>query len=378
MNESARLAALRRYEILDTQAEATFDELTRLAAGILDVPISLVSLVDETRVWVKSGFGLETGTSLDRTTAYCAHTVAQDEMLIVPDLRADERFRDYPLNGPEGGVRFYAGQQLTANGGHNIGTLCVMDTVPRHLSEKQKEALRVLGRQVMSQIELRKSLRELTVMQRKALALESILQRYTSRSIWHRADLSASQGMVTLSDQTQQYACLFMDAVGFTPYAESNSPDLVIAALNDYFDPVVASLHAQGGDIDKFVGDQIFAIFESSAAAIRAAISAKNVIDSVSARRQNLQQPAFAFRMGLNFGSVVRGNIGNAMRSDNTLIGDMVNVAARLQAVCEPGGILAAENMEGAAIGIADCVRRVQLRLRGRKTPVRAVYLAPK
>jgi len=377
INENARLVALRRYEILDTQTESAFEELTRLAAGILNVPVSLVSLVDDARVWIKSGYGLEAGTSLERGTAYCAHTIAQDEMLIVPDLTADDRFNDYPLNGPEAGMRFYAGQQLRTQDGENIGTLCVMDTQPRTINDSQREALRVLGRQVMSQLELRRSLRELTAMNRKALALESILQRYTSKSIWNRADLSASRGVVTLSDHARLYACLFIDAVGFTPYAESNSAENVIATLNDYFDPVVARLHSQGGDIDKFVGDQIFAIFEDPVTAIKAAFEAAAVIRHTSARRYSQNQPIFEFRMGLNFGSVVRGNVGSATRSDNTLIGDMVNVAARLQAVCEPGAILADACMENFTVGIARIVKRAQLKLKGRANAVSAIYLAP-
>lgn len=377
LNENARLAALRRYEILDSEAENAFDELTRLAAGILNVPVSLVSLVDEARVWVKSGHGINAATNLDRPTAYCAHTVAQDDMLVVPDLTADDRFKDYPLNGAEAGMRFYAGQQLRTQDGQNIGTLCVMDRQARFISDAQREALRVLGNQVMSQIELRKSLRELATMNHRALALESILRRYTSKSIWNRADLSASQGLVTLSDHAEHFACIFLDAVGFTPYAESNSPENVVATLNDYFDPIVAQLHSHAGDIDKFVGDQIFAIFENQENAVRAAIAVQHTVRRVSERRIAKNLSTFDFRIGLNFGSVVRGNVGSAVRSDNTLIGDMVNVAARLQAACEPGAILAAAHLEPSIHGIAKVVKRVHLKLKGRTGLVSAIYLAP-
>ncbi len=380
-NEDQRLAALRRYEILDTEAEEIFDELTRLAAAILKTPLSLISIVDESRNWVKSGFGLESGATMDRSTAFCAHAVAQDEMLVVPDLTADERFQDHPLTGPEAGMRFYAGQQLRNSEGLNLGTLCVLDNKPRVFTSEERETLRILGRQVMSQLELRRSLRELTMMNRKALALESILRRYTSRSIWERADVSASRGGVSLKDEVRNHACLFLDVVGFTRYAETHTAEEVVQILNDYFDPIVRRIHDCGGDVDKFVGDQVFAIFDESRAAIRAALSVRECIDAMSRRRRAQGATALEFRMGLNYGPVVRGNVGGDARSDNTLIGDVVNVAARLQAVCEPGRILAAESV-AAAVGEfmeaeARIESRVQLKLKGKADAVPAAYLGP-
>lgn len=377
VNEDQRLAALRRYEILDTDAEEVFDELTRLAAAILKTPLSLISIVDESRNWVKSGFGLDSGATMDRSTALCAHAVAQEDMLVVPDLTADERFQGHPLTGPEAGMRFYAGQQLRNSEGLNLGTLCVLDNKPRNFTPEERETLRILGRQVMSQLELRRSLRELTMMNRKALALESILRRYTSRSIWERADVSASRGGVALKDEVRNHACLFLDVVGFTRYAETHTAEDVVQILNDYFNPIVERIHDCGGDVDKFVGDQVFAIFDSPAAAVRAALGVRECIDELSRRRRVAGASPLEFRMGLNYGPVVRGNVGGDARSDNTLIGDVVNVAARLQAVCEPGRILAAESIVTDAGEIARVESRVQLKLKGKTDPVSAAYLGP-
>ena len=154
-NERERLKALLRYEILDTDSERHFDDLTLLASHICQTPIALVSLVDKDRQWFKARVGLSVSET-SRDVSFCAHAILQPNLFIVPDATEDARFADNPLVTSEPKIRFYAGMPLfTSDGKHALGTLCVIDRVPRELSATQKEEIEALARQVQALLELR-------------------------------------------------------------------------------------------------------------------------------------------------------------------------------------------------------------------------------
>jgi diguanylate cyclase (GGDEF)-like protein len=143
-DEAETLAALRALQILDTPPEAIFDSLVRAASLVCGAPISLVSLIDGERQWFKANLGLS-ASQTPREEAFCAHAVLGHELMEVPDAAADARFADNPLVVGDPGVRFYAGVPLELEGGHRVGTLCVIDRVPRRLSEHQRQVLVELG-----------------------------------------------------------------------------------------------------------------------------------------------------------------------------------------------------------------------------------------
>ncbi|MBI1685684.1 PAS domain-containing protein [Caulobacter hibisci] len=157
--ETRRLAALRRYDILDTPREAAFDEIAALAAEICGTPIAVVNLIDEHRQFFKAEVGLGVReTPLE--TSFCAKAILEDDFLLVPDATQDKRFSGNPLVTDTPGLRFYAGALLKTAEGLPIGTLCVLDTAPKDLSPLQRRTLQVLARQVMNQLDLRLSLQK--------------------------------------------------------------------------------------------------------------------------------------------------------------------------------------------------------------------------
>ena len=153
--EAARLETLRGFGILDTAPEQVFDDLTELASQLCGTPMALVSMVDDERQWFKSRVGIDV-CETSRSASFCAYAITAHDVFVVHDASADPRFADNPMVTGEPHVRFYAGAPLLTAAGHNLGTLCVLDTVPRELTETQVGQLRVLARQVVSQLELRR------------------------------------------------------------------------------------------------------------------------------------------------------------------------------------------------------------------------------
>src|SRR3954470_21908238 len=160
-NEARRLKVLWQYDVLDTVPEEVFDDLTELAARICEAPIALISLIDEDRQWFKSKVGI-TVNETSRDISFCARAIQQDDLFIIPDATKDLRFSNNPLVISDPKIRFYAGAPLITPDGYALGTLCVIDKVPRELRLEQQQALRVLARHVMTQLEVRRHAKDAT------------------------------------------------------------------------------------------------------------------------------------------------------------------------------------------------------------------------
>ena len=156
LNECDRLKDLFEYEVLDTGPENQFDDLTGLASQICEVPIALISLIDESRQWFKSRVGLE-ASETPRDISFCGHAIHGKDILEIPNTLVDDRFKDNPLVTGAPHIRFYAGMPLVTPKGHAIGTLCVIDKIPRRLTDNQKKGMRTLARQIIDLFELKLS-----------------------------------------------------------------------------------------------------------------------------------------------------------------------------------------------------------------------------
>lgn len=157
LDESARIHALRRYDILDTPPDGAFDRITALAAELFDVPIALITLVDEDRIWFKSRYGLEAVSQIPREPGLCASAILQDSPYIVEEARSDPRTLANPLVAGSFGLQFYAASQLRTMENHRLGNLCIIDREPRVFSPKQAGVLSTLAGIVMDEMELRLS-----------------------------------------------------------------------------------------------------------------------------------------------------------------------------------------------------------------------------
>ena len=156
-NDAARVEALQKYAILDSEPEQAFDDLTLLASYVCKTPIALISLVDEDRQWFKAKVGIS-AKETSRNIAFCSTAIQQTDVFVVPDALQDERFRSNPLVVSEPNIRFYAGAPLINEDGYALGTLCVIDRTPRNLAPDQEAALKALSRLVLMQMEFRRNL----------------------------------------------------------------------------------------------------------------------------------------------------------------------------------------------------------------------------
>lgn len=168
--ETERIKALKKYEILDTPPDGSFDLFTKLAAKLLDVPIALISLVDTDRIWFKSRYGLD-ASQIDRDPGLCASVILSDEIYLVEDAITDIRTLANPLVAGGFGLRFYAAVPLKVKEGYNLGTFCVLDKKPRQFTALQKEILQSLGNMVIDQMELRLAARTAICNQNQALSI---------------------------------------------------------------------------------------------------------------------------------------------------------------------------------------------------------------
>ena len=246
-NETQRLETLRGYDVLDTPPEQAFDDLTLLAAHICQVPIAMITLVDESRQWFKSRIGLD-AKETPRDVAFCAHAILHsDELLEVRDAQLDPRFADNALvTVVDPHIRFYAGAPLVASDGVVLGTLCVIDREPRELSAEQKTALRVLSRTVITQLELR---RTLTAHRR---AEEELLQRTTELNQFKNTLDQTLEAVFIFDPESLRFTYVNQGAKRLTGYSQTelmqmtpvdfNKPAVTLEKFKQLVQPLITGV----------------------------------------------------------------------------------------------------------------------------------------
>jgi len=203
--EAERLAALRKYDILDSPPDGAFDRITAVAASIFSAPISIISLVDHDRIWFKSHHGVDVQ-EIGRDPGLCASAIMQDSAWIVNDAKADARTLVNPLVAGEFGLRFYVGAPLRTQDGFNLGTLCVIDREPREATESQIAQLTDLASVVMDQMELRLSARSTVTELQKAIAEKEMMAKEADHRVKNSLQLVSSLLAVQSRDAGEEAA----------------------------------------------------------------------------------------------------------------------------------------------------------------------------
>ena len=358
-NEAERLRALKGYQLLDTPPEIAYDEISELAAQICQCPIAVIGLIDETRDWNKSKYGLPADfNAMPREMTICAATICGSDLVLSSDLTKDERFRDNPTVTGEPNLRFYCGMPLINPQGYALGTLCVIDFQPHELTFEQMEAIRRLSHQIVAHFELRRSMLELEhrMGELAQARREADLQRERSdRLLLNILPRAVAEELGANERVTPRYhesvAIMFADFEGFSRLAERIEPKSLIEQLDQFFSAFDAIAQRHRLEKLKTIGDAYMCVGglpepnrTHDVDACLAALSFLEFMRRSNGQREKLHLPRWELRIGIHSGPVMAGVVGKS-KFIYDVWGDAVNIAARLEAAGGVGRINVSETV---------------------------------
>ena len=360
-NETQRLAALQALDILDTAPEVAYDDISELAAYICSCPVAYISFIDDDRQWLKARYGLPTGFGeCRRAEAFCSTTIFGTELLVVPDLQQDPRFNQNPMVTGEPHCRFYCGMPLITDEGYALGSLCVIDFEPRQLTFQQLESMRRLSRQVLAQLELRRTLIHYgqTIKELDHARIETANEKARTEELLTNilpeliADELKKNGRVQ-PRYTRSATILFADFKGFTLLAERTEPLSLVGLLDEYFTAFDDIMARHRIEKLKTIGDAYMAVAGLPTAdrrhpinACLAALDMQATVARMKAQNEKMWLPALEVRIGIYTGPVISGVVGKRKFAFDVW-GDAVNTASLMEANGEPGRINISEELAG-------------------------------
>lgn len=351
--ETKRLEALTQYQVLDTPPEFAHDALAELAAEICHCPVALISLVDDHRQWFKAKYGLPADfTECPREVSVCSSTICSNDLLYVPDLTRDERFRDLPIVVGEPHLKFYCGMPLINRDGYAIGTLCVVDFEAHELTPAQRESVRRLTQQAMAQLELRRGLieRDALLGQLSDAKRTAETERERSDGLLRTVMPDAIAAELKASGRVQpryheSATVLFADFREFTRLTEGLEPARLIEQLDQHFTRFDSIAAANRVETLKTMGDACLCVAGLTEAntthpvdSCLAGLQMQKSLGEANRQRAMLRLRPWELRVGINSGSLIAGIVGKR-RFTFDIWGNTVNVAQRIEQACEPGRV---------------------------------------
>jgi adenylate cyclase len=382
--ETARLQSLQSMRIWGTPPEQSFDDLSALAAEICGCPAAYISFIDDTHQWIKSMMNLPYSMcEMPRDVAICNTTICHGDILMVPDLSLDERFRDASIVKGDPHLRFYCGAPLIDQQGHALGSLCVVDFEPRELSEGKRLALRNLSRQVVTQLEMRRLIETAHAAQTELTAQKKVVDRLLLNvlpsAVAHELK-ALPEGQLPSPRYYASATILFADIKSFTKLTEGIDPRTLIHTLDQFFcafDEIAKHYRLERlktiGDCYMCAGGLPDSNRTHPIDAALAALAMQAFASRLNTQRAKLRMPAWEIRIGIHTGPVIAGVVGR-QRFAYDVWGNAVNIAARIEQSGEAGRINISASTHAQISAHFDCESRGQIEAKN-KGPMEMYFL---
>lgn len=359
--EKEQLASFYKLELLGVEPNPDYDSIVKLSCHICDAPVALLTLADKSRIWFRDNFRWQ---DEDVPKPFAALSNANETAIIeVQDTFADERFSDHSLVLEEPYTRFYVEIPLITTDKRKLGTLCILDTIPKKLTAHQKDGLQTLARQIIIQIELKLQKRQLKQlntgllkdMQQRIEQKDKILtlfSRFVPPEVINR---HLQSEIVGFSDaELKHCAILFCDIRGYTSLVENETPGNAVKILNIFYTVMSDVIKSFNGMVVQYVGDEIFAIFgkpfsfpEYERNAVFCAIEMMNQLSIVNGLCKDIAKSPIKIGIGINAGEVITGTLGSDVKIEYCVTGNNVNTAKRIESLTteQPDTILISETV---------------------------------
>lgn len=386
-NENKRLADVIALNLSNSNKVEQFDKIVMILSKCLNVPIAYISSIESKKQTIHSACGISANTS-DRSTSFCGHTILQDEVLIVEDTHKDERFFDNPMVINEPKIRFYAGFPLTSLLGYNIGALCIADTVPRKLDDEELNIFKTIGKLLIERIRMQKLGSIQSQIQASKDKLESLNKELSKSNQFHRQLFGRYMSESLLDDINEgeqpelggeeRYATILIsDLRGFSPMSETYEASVIVDMLNLYFEEMITIIQKHEGYINEILGDGILVVFGApnrvsncAEKAIKCAREMQDAMPKINDMLARKNLSSLEMGIGINSGKLIVGNIGSKKRMKYGVVGETVNIAARIESLTVPNQILVSESTFRHNTNWVSPIGHIRAKIKGFKKPI--------